>query len=139
MAITPFLTFQGHCREALELYERALKTQVQMVMLFSDMTDDPEGLVTEENKHHILLATIQVGDTLLRLADTFDPLNEDESQRVGLSLELEDEEDIRHAFEVLAEDGVVLKELQKTYFSDVYGELIDVNGVYWYFGVYSND
>ena len=50
----------------------------------------------------------------------------------NLGLDFPTEEDVRHAFEMLARDGTVTLPLQSLPWCPLAGEVVDKYGVYWY-------
>lgn len=132
MKIRPYLTYQGTCAEAIALYERAFGAKVDKVMRVSDLPPDPAHPMTEAQKAQILQATVYFGDDFLRLSDCMGPLNDPESERISLAVEA-GEEEVRHAFAVLSEEGRVGIPLAKTFYSPCAGVVFDKFGVMWNF------
>ncbi len=134
MKFRPYLTFDGTCAEALELYKRAFKTDVLQTLRFSDMPPNPSFQIPETYKNRILQATLRVGDDYIRMSDCGPTtrLNDPESERLSLAVETS-EEDVRHAFAVLSEQGRVGMPLAKTFYSPCAGVVFDKFGVMWNF------
>lgn len=132
MQIRPYLTFKGECQEAIELYKRAFKTEVSEIMRYSDMPQSPDNpiQIPDNQKNWILQATIPFGDNFMRLSDTVKELNDVSTDRIGIVVE-SNMDVIKHAFEVLAEEGEVDMPLQETFFSPSYGIVYDKFGVMW--------
>ena len=132
MQIRPYLTFKGECQEAIELYKRAFKTEVSEIMRYSDMpqSQDNPMQIPANQKNWILQATIPFGDNFMRLSDTVRELNDASTDRIGIVVE-SNVDIVKHAFEVLAEEGEVDMPLQETFFSPSYGIVYDKFGVMW--------
>ena len=134
MKIRPYITFDGQCKEAIELYKRALKTDTLEYQLFSDMPEVPGFIVPEEYKSRVLQATLKVGEDFIRMSDCgYSPgfkLNEQESERISLSTEASVEE-IKHAFAVFAEEGRVAMPPTETFYSPCAAVVFDKFGVMW--------
>ena len=132
MQIRPYLTFKGECQEAIELYKRAFKTELSEIMRYSDMPQSPDNpmQIPDNQKNWILQATIPFGDNFMRLSDTVKELNDVSTDRIGIVVE-SNMDVIKHAFEVLAEEGNVDMPLQETFFSPAYGIVYDKFGVMW--------
>ena len=134
MKIRPYLTFDGQCAEAIELYKKAFKTDTIEVMLFSQMPEVPGYEMPEEYKSRVMQATMKFGDDYIRMSDCgFAPgfkLNEQESERISLAIEAS-VEDIKHAFSVLKEEGRAGFELTETFYSPCAGVVFDKFGVMW--------
>ena len=130
--IRPYLTFQGTCAEAIELYEKAFNTKVLQVVRFSDIPANPEHPVPEGFKNQIVQATMKLGNDFIRLSDCPQELNAPESERISLAIEASVEL-VKHAFSVLAEDGRISVALDKTFYSPCAGVVFDKFGVMWNF------
>ena len=134
MKIRPYITFDGQCAEALELYKRAFNTDTNELRLFDEMPPIPGYSLPKEYKSRIMQATLIVGDDFIRLSDCgYAPgfvLNQAETERINLSVEASTE-DIKQAFGVLAEEGRVAMPLTETFYSPCAGVVFDKFGVMW--------
>jgi PhnB protein len=134
MEIRPYITFDGQCAEAIELYKRAFKTDTLEYQLFSDMPPIPDYTMPDEYKNRVMQATMKFGDDYIRLSDCgYAPgfkLNEQESERISLLIEATVDE-IKHAFDVFAEEGRVGMHLTETFYSPCAGVVFDKFGVMW--------
>lgn len=134
MKIRPYVTFQGTCGEAIELYKRAFKTDTIDVARFSDIPPNPDFPIPDEYRDCILQATLKFGDDFIRMSDCGpgQELNDPESERISLAIET-GEEEVRHAFAVLAEEGRIGMPLAETFYSPCAGVVFDKFGVMWNF------
>ncbi|MGZ7049853.1 MAG: VOC family protein [Methanobacterium sp.] len=132
MQIRPYLYFKGECQEAIELYKRAFKIEKSDIMRFSDLSPDIEVPmeISEGQKDWILQATLPFGDNFIRMSDSIGELNDASSDRVGIVVE-DNADMVKHAFEVLSEEGNVSMPMQETFFSPAYGIVYDKYGVMW--------
>jgi PhnB protein len=130
MKVKPYIYFHGECQNALDLYSKAFKTQAKGIMRFGDIPSNPSmPPLPEEQKNWIIQATIQLGDNLIRLSDSFKKTNT-EGSLVCISVEGSINE-VQYAFSVLEEGGKIINPLSKTFFSPCYGSIIDRFGVQW--------
>lgn len=132
MKIRPYLTYQGTCREAIALYERAFQTQATDITTYSDIPPNPQNPVPEGFKNQIVQAVLHIGDDFMRLSDCPKKLNDPESERISLAVEASVEE-VRYAFAVLSEEGRVAIPLEETFYSPLAGVVFDKFGVMWNF------
>ena len=134
MIIRPYITFNGQCAEAIELYKRAFKTDTLEVMLFEQMPPIPDYTLPDEYKKRVMQATLKFGDDFIRMSDCgYAPgfeLNEQETERLSLNIEASVDE-IKHVFEVLSEEGRVGMDLVETFYSPCAGVVFDKFGVMW--------
>ncbi|GHT43977.1 hypothetical protein FACS189438_2160 [Bacteroidia bacterium] len=133
MKVRPYLTFQGDCEEAINLYKRAFNTDTIECMRMSDISI-PDFTMPGEYKNRILQATLKLGDDFIRMSDCGpnQPLNDPESERISIAVETSIEE-VKHAFGVLAEEGRVGMPLAETFYSPCAGVVFDKFGVMWNF------
>lgn len=121
------LVFNGNCEEAFRTYQEVLNGEI--VFLFRK--EDDESLKVsnaERNKiSHIVMNTerfsLQGED-----ADPGVPVITGSSKLV---LVFEDLNKLQHVFDVLSDGGTVVAPLEKTFFSESIGEVIDKFGVRW--------
>lgn len=132
MEIRPYLSFKGECQEAIEIYQRAFKTEALEIMRFSDMPPNPENPMKfpESQKNWVLQATIPFGDNFIRMSDSIGELNDASTDRIGIVVEASVDV-VRNAFDILAEEGNVSMPLQETFFSPAYGIVYDKYGIMW--------
>jgi len=134
MKIRPYLTFNGNCAQAIELYKRAFSTNTIDIMRFSDMPPNPNFQVPDDFKDKILQSTLKLGDDFIRMSDCGPghALNDPESERISLAVEF-GVEAVKAAFAVLAEEGRIGMPLAETFYSPCAGVVFDKFGVMWNF------
>ena len=132
MKIRPYITFDGECNEALELYKRAFKTDTLQVMRFSDLPPNPTVTIPKEYENRIVQATLKLGDNFIRMSDCGpqQSLDAPKSERVTIAAEMSADQ-VKYAFDVLAEQGCVTMPLEKTFYSPAAGDVVDKFGVIW--------
>ncbi len=130
MAMSVFINFKGNCSEAVEFYAKAFGVEQQKMMRFGDSPDYPAA---EEEKDFILYTALNVSDSVLMFSDI--PLSMHDQLVVGnnisITLSYKTEDEVKKVFQNLEEDGIVVMEVQKTFWSDCYGMLVDKFGVNW--------
>lgn len=122
------LVFPGTCEEAFNVYKEALGGEI--VFVFRKREDESIS-VREEDKEkisHILLKTahFQIG-------------GEDADSGVAVTggnnakqvLVFYDLNEIHRTFNLLSEGGQVVAPLEKTHFSEAFGEVVDRFGIRW--------
>ncbi len=132
MNIRPYLTFDGDCATAIELYETAFMTKADLVAKFCDMPPNPNFEIPDEYKDRILQATINFGSNFLRLSDCgpMSELDTSDTHKISIAVEA-DIEVIKNAFEVLSREGDVGMPLAETFFSPLHGVIFDKFGIMW--------
>jgi PhnB protein len=140
MQVRPYLIFKGECQQALDLYSRAFSTTVTQVMHFSDLPASPDNPLTVPagQQDWVVMAALPVGSDFMRLSDTIGDLNDTPTERINLIFEGRVDE-VKRAFGVLSESGVVTQSLIPSFFSPCYGMLVDRFGVHWVFSAVSEE
>lgn len=134
MKIRPYITFNGQCAEAIELYKRAFDTDTLELTLFSQMPPMPNYTLPDEYKSRVMQATLKIGNDFIRMSDCgYSPdfvLNEQETERISLAIEASID-DIKRAFDIFSEEGRVAIPLVETFYSPCAGVVFDKFGVMW--------
>lgn len=127
MGIIPYLMFQGNCEEALNFYKKALGGEIKDLNYF-------EGSPAEdmaEDKKQVMHATFQFGENVFMASDGCKDNNN--SQKVHLSMNFTDGESIKKTFEALSEGANITMPLQDTFWGATFGMLTDKYGINWMF------
>ena len=127
MKIEIHLHFNGCCREALEFYTKELGGTEVSLLTYGE---SPAGEhVPEDQQNWIVHGSMSLGDLVIAGAD----IMTDYERPAGFNilLQLENEEDSRTKFALLAEGGEVIMPLQSTFWSPSYGIVRDKLGIPW--------
>lgn len=132
MIIRPYLTFQGNCEEAMNLYVKAFKLEILEIIRFADLPPVSTHTIPEGYMNKILQARMKIGDGFIRLSDCSPggKLKDPESERISLAIEASVDE-VKHAFATLAETGRIGMPLAETFYSPCAGVVFDKFGVMW--------
>jgi PhnB protein len=131
MEIQPYLFFDGRCEEALELYQRVLGAEVEMLMRFKDSPDPPppdEVPPGAENK--VMHASVRIGASVVLVSDGHCH-GQPSFAGFSLSLTVKDAAEAERVFSALGEGGQVQMPLGETFFSTRFGMVADRFGVPW--------
>ena len=130
MKVEPYLFFDGRCEEAIEFYRKVLNAEVQMMMRFKDSPEPPSSTMAPGSENKVLHATLTIGQTTVMLSDGH---NEGKPKFSGFSLALDipDVDETQNRFAALSEGGQVQMPLTKTFFSPLFGMVVDRFGVSW--------
>ncbi|MEI9959831.1 MAG: VOC family protein [Limisphaerales bacterium] len=127
-SIQPYLIFNGRCEEAVEFYRKALGAEVMFLMRFKDAPDQSMIKPGVENK--IMHTTLKIGDTIV-LASDGHCTGQTGFSGFSLSLAVKTEAEADKAFAALSDGGEVTMPLTKTFFSPLFGMVIDRFGISW--------
>ena len=124
-----YLTFDGNCAEAMRFYERTLGGRLETLMTHAEspMADQtPPG-----SRDRILHARLVIDGRHLMASDS--PAGEPYPAMHGFSMSLtcSDLDQARRVFDSLAEGGRVNMPLQKVFWADAFGMLVDRFGTPW--------
>jgi PhnB protein len=129
MKVTPYLTFAGHCEEAMTFYASALSGKITMSMTFAEMMGEgaPEGL--GEKIAHM---TLDLGEgSQLFASDVFDESDYKGVEGVAMSVTCANVAEAETLFGVMSEGGMVTMPLAKTDWAELFGMCRDRFGVGW--------
>jgi PhnB protein len=128
MQIQPYIDFDGKCEEALAFYARALGAEVNGMMRFKEAPD--QSAVPPGSGDRIMHASFHVGDTHLLAMDGRGQGNP-KFAGISLALTAADAAEVTRLFNALADGGKVAMPLAKTFFSPMFGMVIDKFGITW--------
>jgi PhnB protein len=126
--VQPYLFFGGRCEEALEFYRSAIGAEVQRLMRFKE-SPEPHGL-PDCFDDKIMHASVRIGKTTLMASDG-QCEGDQNFDGFSLSITVPDVTEAERVFAALAEGGLVVTPLEKTFWSPKFGMLQDRFGVSW--------
>jgi PhnB protein len=127
--VTPYLFFAGRMDEALEFYQQAIGAQVETVMRYHESPTPIEWPLPPGYEQKVMHCSFLVGETRIMASDG----DGTESAFGGfqLAITVDNEAEARQRFDALAAGGRVVMPLAATFWSPLYGMLIDRFGVGW--------
>ncbi len=128
-SVTPYLTFNGNCEEAIEFYCEALDGDIVSLQRFGDVPDMAPADMADKIMHCVLAAD----DVIIMASDSTPSQPVSPGTNVHLSLDFDSLEELQDAFEALSEGGTVTMPLQDTFWGARFGMLVDRYGVSWMF------
>ena len=120
--------FNGQCKKAFEYYQDVLDAKIGTMLPFSNSPSVES--VPNEWRNKIVHANINLNGVEIA-GDDILPDQYKKPEGFYILLNFEDEQATKRAFESLAENGVVLVPIQKTFWSPCYGIVTDQFGVSW--------
>jgi len=130
MQIDPYLSFEGRCDEAIELYRGALDAEVEMVMRFEESPDPvPCDQMPEGWEKKVMHSSLRIGGALLMASDGMG--QEPGFKGINLCLTVQEAETAERYFNDLADGGQVVMPLGETFWSPLFGMVTDRFGVSW--------
>jgi PhnB protein len=124
---TPYLTFNGNAKEALEYYKEVFGGEISEIQTFGE-ADYPTPPEIEDKLIH---ARFLKGDLLLMASDTFPGSEAQTGSNISLVLEFESEEEVIRVYNHLILKSTVHMELQDTFWGAKYAKVKDPFGITW--------
>ncbi|MBU8879885.1 VOC family protein [Bacillus sp. FJAT-29790] len=124
---TPYLTFNGNAREALEYYKEIFEGEIFGIQTFGE-ADFPTPPEADDKVMH---AEFKKDNLFLMVSDAFLSDSVQAGNNISLALELESEEEIQKLYARLSQKGTVLMELQDTFWGAKYAKVKDAYDVIW--------
>ncbi|CEG27031.1 VOC family protein [Bacillus sp. B-jedd] len=125
--ITPYLSFNGNARAALEKYQGIFGGELEELKTYGE-TDYPSP---PEAADLLIHGRLRIGDLVIMVSDAGPGREVTAGDNVSLVLEFENDEEISNAYAALAENGQVFMELQDTFWGAKYAKVRDEFGIIW--------
>jgi PhnB protein len=128
MKISPYLSFNGQCREAFTLYARVLDGTLGEIHTYgnSPMKDQ----VAPDWHDRVMHVSLDAGGQLLMGADT-PSAHFQNAQGTSVSVTGVSADEGTRVFKALAEGGTVIMPFEKTFWASGFGMLVDRFGIPW--------
>ena len=126
MHLTPYLTFDATCEEALRFYAKHLGGEFQIMQRFGEAP----GEIPEVLKDRVLHAQFRSGDMYFMASDAM-PGDDVKPGNITLSLDLKDADQQTRIFNAFADGGQVPMPLEETFWGARFGMVIDRFGIPW--------
>ncbi|MBY0121170.1 VOC family protein [Bacillus sp. S/N-304-OC-R1] len=124
---TPYLTFNGTAREALQFYKEVFEGEIMNLQTFGD-ADYPTPPHADQRIMH---AQFKKDDFLIMVSDSFTDGSVQTGNHISLVVEFESEDEIQTIYSRLIREGKILMELQDTFWGAKYAKVQDPFGVVW--------
>ncbi len=127
-AINPYLTFNGNCAEAMRFYERTLGGKLQIMTNGESPIADklPPG-----NADRIMHARLDFDGGVLMASDDMPSNSYKGMHGFAVSVIYPTAAEARRVFEALAKGGKVFMPLDKAFWAEAFGMLVDRFGTPW--------
>ncbi len=128
MELNTYVSFKGDCEVAFKFYEDTLGAKPGLIFRYADspMADVvPPGWETK-----IMHGSVKIGGCLLEAADV-PPERYEEPKGFSLSLNVPTAGEAEKLFKKLADGGRVVYAMEKTFWSERFGMVVDRFGIPW--------
>ena len=129
--LTPYLTFDGNCREAMQFYERVLGGKLLVVMTNGESPIADQ--IAPGNEDRVMHAALEfdggqifAGDSMVNAGMPFDGM-----KGFSLTLSYDQVAGAERVFHALGEGGKVIMPLGETFWAQIFGMVTDRYGTPW--------
>lgn len=126
--ITPYLTFNGTCRQAMTFYKDILGGDLELMDFASSPMEVPD-----EAKNNIMHAILSTNSFTLMASDTMPNQAVTNGNSVSLSINCQSVDEINQLFNSLSYGGEITMPLEDTFWGARFGMLTDKFGTCWMF------
>lgn len=128
MQMTPYLNFTGQCREAFEFYAKVLRGEITATMSYgeSPMSDEmpPES-------HDQVMHTHVIAQGAQLMGADGPPPEDGTGHGMWVALNVDTAEEAERIFEAFSEGADIKMPMEKTFWAERFGMLIDRFGTAW--------
>jgi len=128
MEMAPYLSFNGDCEAAFTFYERCLGARVGTLFRYAGTPF--AGDVPADWSDKVMHGSITVGNQVLMAADVA-PGRYEAPRGFALSIHTGSAADAERMFHALAENGRIVAPLEKTFWAERFGVVVDRFGIQW--------
>ena len=115
MTFVPTFNYNGKCREAMEMYQKAFSGKVTALMTYGEV-NDPSFTLTEEQKNWIYHGELTFGDQRIIMSDHVD-MHFETCYTNFLTVMMDTKEQVTAAWETMKEGSTVIYPLGSTFYS----------------------
>jgi PhnB protein len=127
MQMNTYLSFRGDCEAAFTFYAECLDAKVGEIFRYAGT---PLADQVPADWHKIMHGSVAIGDHVVMGGDVA-PERYQKPQGFSLSLQIKSTTQAERIFQLLAKDGAVVVPLEKTFWADRFGTVVDRFGIPW--------
>jgi PhnB protein len=128
MQMNPYLSFKGDCEAAFKFYQQCLGGELGAIYRYdgTPLADQVPAGWSDKVMH----GSVTVGGQVLMGGDVV-PDRYEEPKGFALSLQLNSTAEAERIFHELAKDGKIVAPLEKTFWAERFGMVVDRFGIPW--------
>jgi PhnB protein len=130
--ISPYITFDGNCREAMTFYKDCLGAELQLVS-FGDMPHALRGGVPDGMKDRIMHARLFKGPIALMASDNMPDMPFQKGNNFSVSVLPESLEETDRLWNSFSQGATISQKLDDAPWGARFGMLTDQFGITWMF------
>lgn len=131
MYYVPTINFDGNCREAIHLYEKAFHGRINCLMTYGE-ADDPayNPLLEAHQKEYIYHAELMLGQQRIIMSDHVD-MTFQTCYSNFLTIMCDTKEEVRSAYEIMKVGSKTIYPMEATPYSSCRVVFVDRFGIRW--------
>ncbi len=131
MKIVPTLNFDGNCRKAIQMYEKAFRGQITCLITYGE-ADDPQYnlLIRDNQKNYIYHSELLIGDQRIIMSDHVD-MEFQTCYSNFLTIMYDAKEDVQRAYEIMKEESKTIYPMEAMPYSSCRVVFVDRFGIRW--------
>jgi len=134
--VSPFLSFQGQCASAMDLYEKAFQAKVTYKTTYAQANKKDFKLTDEAQKDWIYHAQMKIGRQTIMLCDGDDttPRNgtQQRASEVCLCVLFDTPEEVQATYEIMREGAEIIEPMSTATYSKQFVFIEDKFGIRWW-------
>lgn len=127
MQFSPYLNFNGNCKEAFEFYAQVLGGEIVAVMTFADAP--PEVDVSPDARDKVMHAQLKVGDQIFMASDA--PNSYQPALGMHITIGVDSPEEAERVYKALSEGGEIAMPMEETFWAQRFAMFTDRFGTPW--------
>ena len=128
MQMNPYLSFKGQCEAAFTFYAQCLGGKLGAIFRYAGTPLADQVPADWQDK--VMHGSFALGDCVLMGGDVA-PDRYEEPKGFSLSLQIQSAADAERIFRELAREGRVMMPLEKTFWAERFGMVVDRFGIPW--------
>jgi PhnB protein len=126
--LNTYLTFDGNCADAMRFYERVLNGKLEMM---THGNSPMAAQATPANANRIMHARLAFDGGVLMASDSMAGQPYEGMHGFSIALMAPTAADAKRVYDALSDGGKIIMPLQKTFWSEAFGMLVDRFGAPW--------
>ena len=129
--LNPYLMFNGNCEDAFLFYKSVFGGEFELLSRYETMPEHKDFPISDEQKNNIMHVSLPISEhSCLMGADDIQN-QQNTGSNITISINLEDDKEADRLFTELSEKGKIVMPLERKFWGDYYGMLVDQFGVSW--------
>lgn len=130
MTLNVYFNFRTQSRDAIAFYEEIFGTKCTDLMTYGEIETDEEP-IEDSLKNLVINASLVIDGVKVMFSDVPKSMPLTFGDNITLVIDTSDEIKLTKQFQQLAEGGNIVMPLEKTFWSEKYGQVTDKFGIGW--------